>query len=82
MILMDQLIFSAHCFKIIHSFRVHSRYKHDVSYRLSRSGLAVAYGQQAESQGPIVQNVVYSTVNQTIKITLFFKIIKSKTFLF
>jgi len=48
---------------------VHTRCKHDVGYRLSRSGLAVAYGQQVEFQGPIVQNVVYSTGSQTVNIT-------------
>jgi sialate O-acetylesterase len=48
---------------------VHPRYKHDVGYRLSRSGLAVAYDQQIEFQGPIVQNVAYSTGGQTIDIT-------------
>jgi hypothetical protein len=50
-------------------FSVHPRYKHDVGYRLSRSGLAVAYGQQVEFQGPIVQNVAYSSGGQTISIT-------------
>ncbi len=54
---------------IFHSFSVHPRYKHDVGYRLSRSGLAVAYGQQAEFQGPIVQNVAYSTGGETVNIT-------------
>ncbi len=53
----------------IHSFSVHPRYKHDVGYRLSRSGLAVAYGQQVEFQGPIVQNVAYSTGSETMNIT-------------
>ena len=48
---------------------IHPRYKQDVGYRLSRSGLAVAYGQQVEFQGPIVQNVAYSTGGQTITIT-------------
>jgi hypothetical protein len=57
-------------FNIIpYSFSVHPRYKHDVGYRLSRSGLAVAYGQQVEFQGPIVQNVVYSTGSSTVNIT-------------
>jgi hypothetical protein len=56
-------------FNIIHSFSVHPRYKHDVGYRLSRSGLAVAYGQQVEFQGPIVQNVAYSPGGQTVNIT-------------
>ncbi len=50
-------------------FSIHPRTKHDVGYRLSRSGLAVAYGQQIEFQGPIVQNVAYSTGAQTIDIT-------------
>ncbi len=48
---------------------VHSRYKHDVGYRLSRSGLAVAYGQKVEFQGPIVSNVTYSTGSATINVT-------------
>jgi hypothetical protein len=48
---------------------VHTRYKHDVGYRLSRSGLAIAYGQQVEFQGPIVQNVAYTTGSQSVNIT-------------
>ena len=48
-----------------HCFRVHPRYKHDVGYRLSRSGLAIAYGQQVEFQGPIVESVAYSTGSRT-----------------
>ncbi len=55
--------------KYICTFSVHPRYKHDVGYRLSRSGLAVAYGQQVEFQGPIVQNVAYSAGSQTVNIT-------------
>jgi sialate O-acetylesterase len=47
-------------FKIIYLFRIHPRTKHDVGYRLSRSGLAVAYGQQVEFQGPLVQNIEYT----------------------
>ncbi len=61
--------FSVHCLKWFYYFRVHPRYKHDVGYRLSRSGLAVAYGQQVEFQGPIVQNVVYSSGSETVNIT-------------
>ncbi len=53
----------------IYRFSIHPRYKHDVGYRLSRSGLAVAYGQQVEFQGPIVQNIVYSTGVSTVSIT-------------
>ncbi len=45
------------------------RYKQHVGYRLSRSGLAVAYGQQVEFQGPIVQHVAYSTGGQPVNIT-------------
>ncbi len=56
-------------FKTILLFSGHPRYKHDVAYRLSRSGLAVAYGQQVEFQGPIVQNVAYSSGSQTVNIT-------------
>ena len=50
-------------------FSIHPRYKHDVGYRLSRSGLAIAYGQQVEFQGPIVQNVAYTSGAQTVDIT-------------
>ncbi len=56
-------------FKTIHPFSVHPKYKHDVGYRLSRSGLAVAYAQQVEFQGPIVQDIVYSSGSQTVNIT-------------
>jgi sialate O-acetylesterase len=48
---------------------IHPRTKEDVGYRLSRSGLSVAYGQQVEFQGPIVQNVVYSSGASTVNIT-------------
>ncbi len=48
---------------------IHPRTKLDVGYRLSRSGLAVAYGQQVEFQGPIVEHVAYLTGDQTINIT-------------
>ncbi len=48
---------------------IHPRTKQDVGYRLSRSGLAIAYGKQIEFQGPIVENVAYSTGGETINIT-------------
>ena len=48
---------------------VHSRYKIDVGYRLSRSGLAVAYGQQVEFLGPIVENIDYTNGSETVNIT-------------
>ena len=50
-------------------FSDHPRFKHDVGYRLSRAGLAVAYGQKVEFQGPVVGNIAYSTGSQTINIT-------------
>ncbi len=50
-------------------FSIHPRYKHDIGYRLSRSGLAVAYGQQVEFQGPIVQNITYATGSSIINVT-------------
>ena len=50
-------------------FSVHPRYKHDVGYRLSRSGLAIAYGHQIEFQGPIVDNVDYVSGGSTVNIT-------------
>ncbi len=56
-------------FKTILFFSIHPRYKADVGYRLSRSGLAVAYGQDIEFQGPIVQSVAYSPGGQTINVT-------------
>jgi len=40
-----------------------------VGYRLSRSGLAVAYGQKVEFQGPIVSNVSYINGSNTITLT-------------
>ncbi len=40
-----------------------------MGYRLSRSGLAIAYDQQVEYQGPIVQNVAYSTGSRTVNLT-------------
>jgi hypothetical protein len=54
---------------ILYYFSVHPRYKHDVGYRLSRAGLAIAYGQQVEFQGPIVQNVAYTNGSETVNIT-------------
>ena len=48
---------------------IHPRTKLDVGYRLSRSGLAVAYGQQVEFQGPIVANVIYSIDSRTVNLT-------------
>ena len=56
-------------FKTILRSSDHPRYKRDVGYRLSRSGLAVAYGQQVEFQGPIVENVSYSSGGQIVNIT-------------
>jgi hypothetical protein len=50
-------------------FSIHPRYKHDVGYRLSRSGLAVAYGQQVEFQGPVVQNISYLSGGPIVNIT-------------
>ncbi len=54
---------------LIYIYSVHPRYKEDVGYRLSRSGLSVAYGQQVEFQGPIVENVAYTSGGSTIDIT-------------
>ena len=51
------------------SFSIHPRTKHDVGYRLSRAGLVVAYEQQVEFQGPIVQNITYVNGSETINIT-------------
>jgi hypothetical protein len=56
-------------FKTNLSASIHPRYKHDVGYRLSRAGLAVAYGQQVEFQGPLVESVAYSPGSPTINVT-------------
>lgn len=48
---------------------IHPRFKHDVGYRLSRSGLAVGYEQKVEFQGPIVENVAYSSGGEKVEIT-------------
>ncbi len=40
-----------------------------MGYRLSRSGLTIAYDQRVEHQGPIVQNVAYSTGSLTVNLT-------------
>jgi sialate O-acetylesterase len=48
---------------------IHPRTKQDVGYRLSRSGLAIAYGKQIEFQGPIVEHVTYSTGGKTVNIS-------------
>jgi hypothetical protein len=53
----------------IYLFSIHPRYKHDVGYRLSRAGLAIAYGQQVEFRGPIVQNVTYSSDSKLVDVT-------------
>lgn len=50
-------------------FSIHPRTKTDVGYRLSRSGLAVAYNQSVEFQGPIVSSVAYTTGANTVNIT-------------
>ena len=50
-------------------YRIHPRTKHDVAYRLSRAGLAVAYGQSVEYLGPIVSNVTLSNDRERIYVT-------------
>ena len=51
------------------SFSINPAYKHDVGYRLSRAGLAVAYNMQVEYLGPIVRAVAYSTGATTFNVT-------------
>ncbi|CAF1438660.1 unnamed protein product [Adineta ricciae] len=48
---------------------VHPRTKHDVAYRLSRAGLAVAYNRSIEFQGPIVSNANVSSDRERIYVT-------------
>ena len=69
MILMGEKVFSKYYLNFFYFFRVHIRYKQDVCYRLSRAGLAVAYGQKVEFQGPIVRSVAYSNNSETVNIT-------------
>jgi hypothetical protein len=54
---------------LLYIFSLHPKTKEDVGYRLSRSGLAVAYGQQVEFQGPIVESVSYTSGGSTVNIT-------------
>ncbi len=55
--------------RTIRLFSIHPRNKEDVGYRLSRSSLAVAYNQEVEFQGPIIQNVAYTSGGSTMDIT-------------
>lgn len=66
---MSTIIYSIKLSDIIYVRSIHPRFKHDVGYRLSRAGLAVAYEQQLEFQGPIVQNVAHATGVDTVNIT-------------
>jgi hypothetical protein len=47
---------------------IHPRTKTDVGYRLSRAGLAVAYGHSIEYQGPIATNFAVGIGSATIDI--------------
>ena len=49
---------------------VHPRNKLDVGYRLSRSGLAVAYGYKNISyQGPIIANIAIASDSSKVNVT-------------
>ena len=47
----------------------HPATKMDVGYRLSRSGLAVAYGHEIEFLGPIVNKISYINGSATLNVT-------------
>lgn len=50
--------------------RIHPRDKLDVGYRLSRSGLAVAYGfKNVTYQGPVISNIVISSDSMQLNVT-------------
>ncbi len=50
--------------------RVHPRNKLDVGYRLSRSGLAVAYGyKNINYQGPIIADISIASDSSKVNIT-------------
>jgi hypothetical protein len=69
MILQSNLIIFRNNIIRIFIYSIHPRTKTDVGYRLSRAGLAVAYGQQVEYQGPIVSNVVVNSDSSAIDVT-------------
>ena len=48
---------------------VHTATKLDVGYRLSRSGLAVAYGHDVEFLGPLVSDISYINGSATLNVT-------------
>lgn len=49
---------------------IHPRDKLDVGYRLSRSGLAVAYGfKNVTFQGPVVSNIVVSPDSTKVNVS-------------
>jgi sialate O-acetylesterase len=50
--------------------RIHPRNKLDVGYRLSRSGLAVAYGYKNISyQGPIIADISIASDSSNVNVT-------------
>jgi len=50
--------------------RIHPRDKLDVGYRLSRSGLAVAYGfKNVTYQGPIIAHISVSSDSSRVNVT-------------
>jgi sialate O-acetylesterase len=50
--------------------RIHPRDKLDVGYRLSRSGLAVAYGyKNITYQGPVIAHISVSSDSKKINVT-------------
>ncbi len=50
--------------------RIHPRDKLDVGYRLSRSGLAVAYGfKNITYQGPIIAHISVSSDSSRVNVT-------------
>ena len=52
------------------NYGVHPRDKLDVGYRLSRSGLAVAYGyKNITFQGPIVESITVASDSSKVNVT-------------
>ena len=63
MIILHRLIF-------VENYSIHPRDKLDVGYRLSRSGLAVAYGfTNITYQGPVISNIVVSSDSTKVNVT-------------
>lgn len=59
-----------YCYELFFKTSVHPRDKLDVGYRLSRSGLAVAYGfKNITYQGPLIVDVAVAKDSSKVNVT-------------